>query len=160
MTAAKRVLRYLKSTADFQFHFTSNGIGIGIGISIGIDIGNCLVGYSDSDLANDSTDHKSQGGHVFLASNGAISWQSRKQSLIAMSTLEAELIACPEASREAKWLLQLQRIFTVLRKTHHRGQSTATIRVLSLLSPRESSKLELSISTYAIKTVEICIDDE
>jgi len=46
---------------------------------------------------------------VFLASNGAISWQSRKQSLITMSTLEAEFIACSEASREAKWLLQLQK---------------------------------------------------
>jgi len=44
---------------------------------------------------------------VFLTSNGAISWQSRKQSLIAMSTLETEFIACSEASWEAKWLLQL-----------------------------------------------------
>jgi len=46
---------------------------------------------------------------VFLASNGAISWQSRKQSLIAMSTLKAEFIPCSESSREAKWLLQLQK---------------------------------------------------
>jgi len=103
MTATKRVLQYFKSTADFRPHFDGNGIGIGI------DIGNSLVGYSDSDWANDSADRKSQGGHVFLASNGAISWQSRKQSLIAMSTLEAEFIACLEASREAKWLLQLQK---------------------------------------------------
>jgi hypothetical protein len=53
-------------------------------------------------------DLKSQGGHVFLGSNGAISWQARKQTLIAMLTLEAKFIACSEASREAKWLLQLQ----------------------------------------------------
>jgi len=97
MTAAKRVLQYLTSTADFRLHFN------------GIDIGNSLVGYSDSDWANDSADRKSQGGHVFLASNGAISWQSRKQSLIAMSTLKAKFIACSEASREAKWFLQLQK---------------------------------------------------
>jgi hypothetical protein len=112
MTAAKRVLQYLKSTADFRLHFNGNGIGIGIGngISIGIGIDNSLVGYSDSDWANDSADRKSQGGHVFLANNGgAVSWQSRKQGLIAMSTLEAEFIACSEASREAKWLLQLQK---------------------------------------------------
>jgi len=100
MTAAKRVLQYLKSTADFQLHFTSNGIsiGIGIGIGIGIDIRNSLVGYLDSDWANDSADRQSQGGDVFLTSNGAISWQSRKKSLIAMLTLEAEFIACWEAS--------------------------------------------------------------
>ena len=46
---------------------------------------------------------------MFLASNGAISWQSQKQSLIAMSTLEVKFIPCSEASREAKWLLQLQK---------------------------------------------------
>jgi len=90
MTAAKRVRQYLKSTADFRIHLN------------GIDIGNSLLEYSDSDWANHSADHKSQGGHVFLTSNGAISWQSRKQSLIAMSILEAEFIACLEASREAK----------------------------------------------------------
>jgi len=99
MTAAKRVLQYLKSKADFQLHFNGNGIGI--------DIGNSLVGYLESDWANHSADCKSEGGHVFLASNGAISWQSWKQSLIAMSTLEAEFIACSEASREAQWSLQL-----------------------------------------------------
>ena len=44
---------------------------------------------------------------MFLASNGAVSWESRKQSLIAMKTLKAEFIACSEASREAEWLLQL-----------------------------------------------------
>jgi len=46
---------------------------------------------------------------VFLSSNGAISWQSRKQSLTAMSSLEAKFITCSEASREAKWSLQLQK---------------------------------------------------
>jgi len=78
MTAETRVLQYLKFTADFQLHFNGNGIGIGIGIGIGtnidivIDIGNTLVGYSDSNWANDSANHKPQGGHVFLASNVAI----------------------------------------------------------------------------------------
>jgi hypothetical protein len=95
MTAAKRVLRYLKNTADFRLHFNGNE--------------DQVTGYSDSDWANDSADRKSQGGHIFLTSSGAISWQSRKQDLIAMSTLEAEYIACSEASREAKWLLQLQK---------------------------------------------------
>jgi hypothetical protein len=64
MTAAKRVLQYLKYIADFQLHFNSNGIGNGIG--------NNLAEYSDSDWANDSMDRKSQGGHVVLASNGAV----------------------------------------------------------------------------------------
>jgi hypothetical protein len=53
-------------------------------MGIDIDIANSLVGYSDSNWANDSADRKSQEGHVFLASNGAILSQCRKPSLIAM----------------------------------------------------------------------------
>jgi hypothetical protein len=64
ITATKRVLQYLKSTDDFRLHFTGDGI----------DIGNSVVGYSNSDCANDSVDRKSQGSHVFLVSNGAVSW--------------------------------------------------------------------------------------
>jgi hypothetical protein len=46
---------------------------------------------------------------VLLASNGgSVLWQYQKRSLITMSTLEAEFIARAEASREAKWSLQLQ----------------------------------------------------
>jgi hypothetical protein len=97
LTAAKRVLQYLKSTADFRLHFSSSSTGNN----------DQLTGYMDSDWANDSANRKSQGGHVFLLSNGAVSWQSRKQDLIAMSTLQAEYITCSEGSREAKWLLQL-----------------------------------------------------
>jgi len=95
LTAAKRVLQYLKSTTDFLLHFSS---------STGSN--DQLTGYTDSNWANDSVDRKSQGGHVFLLSNGAVSWQSRKQDLITMSTLEAEYIACSEGSREGNSLLQ------------------------------------------------------
>jgi hypothetical protein len=54
MTAAKRVLRYVKATADATLHFLSNP-------SITPD----LLGYSDLEFAGDSGDRKSQGGHVF-----------------------------------------------------------------------------------------------
>ena len=94
LTAAKRVLRYLRKTIDHCLHFNGNDSQI--------------TGYTDSDWANDSADRKSQGGHVFLCNGGAISWQSRKQDLVALSTTEAEYIACSEASREARWLRQLQ----------------------------------------------------
>jgi hypothetical protein len=98
-TAAKGVLQYRKYTADIRLHCSSS--------SAGSD--DQLTGYTDSDWANDSADHKSQGGHVFLLSNGAVSCQSPKQDLIAMSTLEAEYIASSEASCDAVWLLQLHR---------------------------------------------------
>jgi len=99
LTTARSVLQYLKSTADFRLHFSGSSTGSN----------DQLTGYTDSDWANDSADRKSQRGHVFLLCNGAVSWQSRKQDLIAMSTLEAEYIACSEGSRETKSLLQLHR---------------------------------------------------
>jgi len=102
LTAAKGVLQYLKSSADFRLHFSSTGSNDQLTGS-----NDQLTGYTDSDWANDSADRKCQGGHVFLLSNGAVSWQSRKQDLIAMSTLEAEYIACSDSSREAMWILQL-----------------------------------------------------
>jgi len=68
----------------FRLHFNGNGIGIDINITI--SIGNSLAGYSESNWAIDSGDRKSQKGHVLLATNGAILWQSRQHSVIAMST--------------------------------------------------------------------------
>jgi len=162
MTTAKRLLQYLKSTANFRLHFNGIGngidIGIDIGIHIGIDIGNSLIGYSDSDWANDGADRKSQGGHVFLTSNGAISWQSWKQSLIAMTTLEAKIITCSEVSKEAKWLPQLQN------DIHEKDSPLLPIKcdnqgALTRITTG-IKKLELSTLTFAVTTVEICIDYE
>jgi hypothetical protein len=96
LTAAKRVLRYLKATKAAKLCYDAAHAGSGD-----------LHGYTDSDWAGDSADRKSQGGFVFAMGGAAVSWQSRKQSLIALSTLEAEYIACSDAVRETKWLLQL-----------------------------------------------------
>jgi len=102
MTTAQRVLQYLKATAHFRLDFNGNCSG---NDNYGV------VGFTDSNWASDCTDPESHGGHVFLTCHdgGAISWQSRKQDLIALSTLKAEYIACSEASREARCLLQLKR---------------------------------------------------
>jgi hypothetical protein len=97
LTTARRVLQYLKSTANFRLHFSSSSTGCN----------DQLTGYTVSDWANDSADRKSQGGPISLLSNGAVTWQSRKQDLIAMLTLAAEYITCSDGSREAMWLLML-----------------------------------------------------
>jgi hypothetical protein len=96
LTAAKRVLRYLKTTktAKLLYSHGTNGVTE-------------LHGYTDADWAGDSADRKSQGGYTFIMGGAAVSWQSRKQPLIALSTLEAEYIVCSDAVRETKWLLQL-----------------------------------------------------
>jgi hypothetical protein len=95
MTAAVRVLRYLKATARHKLMYRR---------TTAIEP---FVGYADSEWAGDSGDRKSQGGFVFMMNSGAISWSSKKQTLVALSTLEAEYIACSSPAREAKWLRQL-----------------------------------------------------
>jgi hypothetical protein len=66
-----------------------------------------LFGFSDADWANDTIDRRSVEGFVFFLSSAPISWQSRKQTILAISTLESEYTAFLEVSKEALWLRQL-----------------------------------------------------
>jgi hypothetical protein len=94
--AAKKVLRYLRGTADKGVRYNGNE--------------ETFAGYSDSDFAGDVDDRRSTGGFVFILFGGAVSWKAKKQALPALSTVEAEYIAGAEATKEAVWLLRLLRI--------------------------------------------------
>ena len=63
-----------------------------------------LKGYTDSDMAGDLDNRKSSTGYLFTFSGGAISWQSKLQKCVALSTTEAEYIAATEAGKEMIWL--------------------------------------------------------
>jgi hypothetical protein len=63
-----------------------------------------LVGYTDSDWAGDRIERRSTGGYIFLLYGAPISWKSKRQSCIALSTAEAEYIAACEAAKEAIYL--------------------------------------------------------
>ena len=95
MTAAKRILRYLKQTKDLNLTYVENSP-------------EAIVGYSDADWAGDVQDRRSTSGNVFLLGGGAITWSSRKQSSVALSTVEAEYMALSVATQEAIWLQHLQ----------------------------------------------------
>ncbi len=66
-----------------------------------------LTGYSDADWAGDSDDRHSITGNPFLMSGGVISWLSKKQAIIALSTAEAEYVSLSAAAQEAVWLKKL-----------------------------------------------------
>lgn len=91
LTALKRVLRYLKATINMGLEF-KKGQGL------------TLVGYSDSDWANEVTERRSMSGYVFLLEGTAITWSATRQKTIALSTVEAEYMSQCEAGREATWL--------------------------------------------------------
>ncbi|KAJ9518062.1 hypothetical protein QJQ45_009996 [Haematococcus lacustris] len=90
--AAKTVLSYLKGTA-------SQGLVFG-----GSD---SLQGYCDADYAGDKDTARSTTGYVFTLHGAAISWSSRLQPTVAMSTAEAEYMAASGAVKEAVWLRKL-----------------------------------------------------
>ena len=63
-----------------------------------------LKGYTDADWGGDLNERKSTSSYVFLLGNGAITWCSKKQTCIAVSTMEAEFVAFSAAAQEAIWL--------------------------------------------------------
>ena len=81
MEAAKHILRYLSGTKN-------RGITFGGG-----DL--CIQGYSDSDWAGDKEQRKSTSGYVFMLNNGPISWCSKRQTTVALSSTEAEYMHSP-----------------------------------------------------------------
>ncbi|EOY03877.1 Cysteine-rich RLK (RECEPTOR-like protein kinase) 8 [Theobroma cacao] len=93
-TAAKRVLKYLKGTLNHEIHFTRFPKFK-------------LIGYSDCDWAGNIDDSKSTSGYVFTLGNGAFSWNTHKQSVVAQSSTEAEYISAASASNQAIWLRKL-----------------------------------------------------
>ena len=58
-------------------------------------------GFSDADWNILSSDSLSTTGFIFTLGSGAICWKSKKQTIIANSTMEAELIALASTSEEA-----------------------------------------------------------
>jgi hypothetical protein len=94
LVAVKHVMRYLKGTLD-------------CGLSYDGDHDSTLSGYTDLDWAGSVSDRKSTSGCYFSLGSAMISWQSRKQSNIALSTAEVEYIAACFASCEAIWLRKL-----------------------------------------------------
>ena len=94
LTAVKRILRYLKGTMNLALKYQQSENGT-------------LVGYSDADWANDPDDRHSTTGNLFMMSGAAVSWLSKKQPTVALSTSEAEYIALSTATQEAIWFRRL-----------------------------------------------------
>lgn len=79
-SAVKHLLRYLRGTTKLKLNFTK-------------DVNNSITGYTDADWAASVDDRKSTTGYVFTAQGGAISWCSKRQPTVALSSCEAEYIA-------------------------------------------------------------------
>jgi hypothetical protein len=87
--AVKRVFAYLSGTADLVLKFGG--------------MKKELEGYTDAD-GSMHEERKAISGYAFLIDGGAVSWSSKKQSIIALSTTEVEYVAATHAAKEALWL--------------------------------------------------------
>eukprot|EP00965_Chrysotila_dentata_P029530 981596-Pleurochrysis_carterae.AAC.1 len=90
MRAAERVLFYLGKHIDVGLRYRQSPPAQS----------NRLVGFSDSDWA---TRHSTT-GYVFIYNRAAISWASKKQASVSLSSCEAEIVAASEATKEAVYL--------------------------------------------------------
>ena len=89
------MLRYVKGTA-----------GEGLGYSPGEDLAACR--YSDASYGSDQETKKGRSGYVFLSAGAAISWGSKLQDVVALSSTEAEYMAMGHAVQEGLYLQMLQ----------------------------------------------------
>ena len=91
LVGAKHVMRYLKGTLDYGLRYASNGKII-------------LHEIIDSDWEGSGEYRKRNLGCCFSLGSGMISWFSRNQSSVSLSTIEAEYIAACSSCSKALWI--------------------------------------------------------
>ena len=91
LSAVKRIFKYLKGTPN---------LGLWYPINSGFD----LIGYSDSDFAGCKIDRKCTTGGAQLLGNKLVSWTSKKQHTVSLSTAEAEYVAAGSCCAQVLWM--------------------------------------------------------
>ncbi|KAL0541837.1 hypothetical protein IC582_021901 [Cucumis melo] len=86
-------MRYLKKIQNLGLHYNKFSA--------------VIEGYNDADWNSFSDDSKATGGYIFNIAGGAVAWKSKKQTILAQSTMESEMIALVAASEEASCLRSL-----------------------------------------------------
>ena len=94
MIALKRIKTYVKTTAKFGVWYSK-------------DTNDVLAGYSAIDQAGNVNDRKSTSGSCFYVGKNLISWISKKQNSISLSTVEAEYIAASSYCTQLQWMQKL-----------------------------------------------------
>ena len=100
MIACKRVFRYLKGTPN---------LGLVLGGTQSISPSIEVLAYSDSDWGGNHDDRRSTTGYIIKIAGSVISWSSKRQSAVALSSCEAEYYAISAAVTEVQWIQQFLR---------------------------------------------------
>ncbi|MCO5563234.1 hypothetical protein L7F22_016871 [Adiantum nelumboides] len=98
LDAVRQIMRYVKATVNYGMFYEKNAKLY-------------LYGYTDADWAGDFMDRRSTSGYAFSIGNGMISWSSKKQPTVALSSTEAEYRGAALATCEESWLRALMADF-------------------------------------------------
>ncbi|PWA54556.1 ribonuclease H-like domain, Reverse transcriptase, RNA-dependent DNA polymerase [Artemisia annua] len=110
MKAIRQVLRYVKGTINYGITYKHNG-------------GNKIQGFSDSSYGVNTQEGKGTTGIIFYYGESPISWSTKKQATVALSSCESEFIAATAAATQALWLKRL------LSRLTHSNEEKVTIMV-------------------------------
>ncbi|KAJ0617795.1 putative RNA-directed DNA polymerase [Helianthus annuus] len=94
MEAAQRILRYLKGTAGHGVLFKTNG-------HLTVEL------YTDADWAGDKGNRRSTSGYFSLVGGNLVTWRSKKQKVVALSSAEAEFRGIARGLSEVLWIRKL-----------------------------------------------------
>ena len=94
MIALKRIIKYVKTTADSGVWYSK-------------DTNDVLAGYSNADWAGNANDRKSTSRGCFYVGNNIVSWMSKKQNFISLSTVEVEYIATGSCCTQLLWMQKI-----------------------------------------------------
>jgi hypothetical protein len=90
LNQALYICRYLAGTADYTLIYGKDNTG--------------LIAYADADWGSDQATRRSNSGLLVLLGNAAVSWNSRAQKSIALSSTEAEYMSLSDACRQLVWI--------------------------------------------------------
>ena len=93
-TSLHTLLKYVRTTID-------------LGITFGATSDTTATMYSDADWASDKSDRKSISGNVCMLFGGPVSWSSKKQKSVAISSTESEYMSMAQAAKQAVWITQI-----------------------------------------------------
>lgn len=94
LLAAKRIFLYLQGTKNFELFYKKR-------------TSSKLIGFTDSDYTSDQDDQKSTFRYVFILGSTVVSWSSKKQPIVTLSTTKVEYIAAAIYAYQAIWLKKI-----------------------------------------------------
>jgi hypothetical protein len=91
--ALKHVLRYIKGTLDFGITYNGNNAD-----------GTLLIAYADSSFGDCQETGRSTHGYIVTMAGGLVSWSSKRQECVTLSTGEAEYVALAHVGKTMVWI--------------------------------------------------------